>query len=155
MNNKKIIFEILNEEKEMESYATGYEMFHIFNQAPILNNDIKKLSWKLANVERTFFGEGYVGELLEKNDDEGVDNIMAAVTKAFILASLRFNKSPNNINQPLLMLAETLAEIYEKDLDLDVCPEYFLRSYLPLLIDCESLAPWLLVSELRTNDDLV
>jgi len=150
--NQKIMQAILNDDPNMEAYATGYEVFHNLRGSTFIDNELEKLLWKVAKKEKTFFGEGFIDEHFEhdNSDDEETEKFLMTIVKAFVLAGLQYDQEMTS--QPIELLADIISELFEKEHDLDRTSEELLTSFLPNLIECDSLASWLLVSQLPAND---
>lgn len=151
--NQQIMREIHNEQSDLESSLDGYEVFKEFKDRKYLDDESKTLLWKITHLERTFFGKGFIDEHLgddqqsDENDEE-VNELLNYSIKGFLIASLKYDK--NKKQEPLEFLGNQISELFSEHAQIELDQEQMI-DFLASLIECESLASWLLVSKLPLN----
>jgi hypothetical protein len=147
--NRKIMREIHNEQHELESSLDGDTLFQHLKDLTFLDDTTKKLLWRIPSLDRTFFGTGFLLESTEYEDeDEVMQELYDLVIRAFMQASLLYQE-PEYAQQPALdILAEQLGHALNDIAGLDYSSSGIIK-FLADLIECETLAAWLLVSRIE------
>ena len=137
---------IHNEQQDLTTSLSGKEVYDALIEDNNLTMETQQLLWKVAKLERTFFGEGFseIAGISDGEDEEFIKNLNFVI-KAFLTASLSYSTNPNK--PALNILVECFIELgSEKNSLMNTEEDVYL--FLMGLIECESLAAWLLVCEL-------
>lgn len=139
--NRMIMREIHNEQSDLSSSASGSELFGELQKETDLTQDTLQLLWRCRNQQRTFCGNWVNNELTEENDENPeISALKNRFYQAMLLSGLEFDASPET--DPHSMLVEHLKQAMFIDHPLTTEEVY---TFLASLIECEIIAPWLLV----------
>ena len=144
--NQQIMHDIHNEQRELSSSLSGKELFDNMNNLEFIDAEAKSLLWRGVGLEKTFFGEGMLHDeftYTEMTEDEDMHEMYGMFYKAMITAGIVYSQTPDADPQKILTneLANGFSRIIGNPLD-----EYYMYDFLSGLIECETLAAWLLVS---------
>lgn len=141
--NQIIMREIHNEQSDLTTSATGREVFDQLQKETDLDDVTQRLLWRSRQQARTFFGS-WLNEGVMDDDDEDDNTELSEVKnnfyQAMLLSSLEFETStdPYPHDRLVMMLQQTLLDGHHMGED-----EVY--HFLAGLIECETIAPWLLV----------
>ena len=141
--------EILTEDPDFESSAHGSTLVKSLSQLQFIDSETNKLIWQGHEVERSFFGNGIL-DLDEKSvleQDEMMQEAYNQLIKAFITAGIKYQL--NSDQDPHRLIASSLLdEFYASEKCIwDDEQINSMWDFLSGMIECETLAPWLLVSK--------
>jgi len=149
--NQIIMHEIHNEQRELKSSIDGQSLLLQLRSLTFLDIETRSLLWRSSSLKRTFFGYGLFDDLQDDltTGDKEVDELLNYTIKAFLMAGITYKNNPER--EPLIILAEHIKDIFTENIETteiefdDECVIDFLAG----LIECETLAAWLLVSEIK------
>jgi len=145
--NLKIIREIHNEQADLTTSLDGNTLLTNFKDAPYIEETTKELLWRCGKLDRTYFGIGFFEEHDDWDDDETKD-LLNYFIQAMLTSSLIYHTDNNQF--PLDILVRQFGDILRTNTELDLSHEA-IYEFLGGLLDCESLAAWLLVINTTNN----
>jgi len=155
--NQRIMKQIHNEQRDFNKYLSGKEVYKILNTVSYLEPHEISLLWKTAKLKKTFFGEWITEDYLFKIDETDVyykeiETLTRCIITSLFSANLMYENDQNG--QPLEYLVVFFVIHYNEYFDIHLHPDEA-YSILASFIECETIANWLLVSELpkQTNKD--
>ena len=145
--------ELLLEAPDFSFSVDGYALTICLDKFDFLDDECIELGRRASELDRTYFGENIL-EISNDELDDKTRDLYNDFFKAMLSASVSLAENPETDPHELL-IQKLLMNLYKIDTsspDYDVCFKnvwYFLAS----LIECETIAPWLLVCELDTARD--
>lgn len=148
--NQKIMREIHNEPLDVTRCLDGAAILKEFQDKDFIDSKTLTLIWQCARLAKTCFGEGLIAEEHEKDgdeyDDPEISQLLNLLIRAFLTVSKNYDSTTSTSAVELIAL-EVQAVFREEELiDMSLDQVY---SVLAGLIDCETLAPWVLVDVLK------
>ena len=145
--------ELLLETPDFSFSVEGYALGLCLNQFDFLDKECIELVRKANDLDRTYFGENIL-EINNHDLDDETRVLYNDFFKAMLSASVSLAENPETDPHELL-IQKLLMKFYKIDASSPDYDDYFKNGwhFLASLIECETIAPWLLVCELDTVRD--